>query len=191
MKIFPKLKELENHINHYWIVKDSSKLFSSASQVYGYPGVRPEIILILKGWLSYSYLGKTYKTNKSILASHIKSNFLFDSQNLEQFIIVQFKPRSLSSLLPFVKLSSKQLMGNSICYLNELFGDDVKKIERELLDKDDSESCNILNSFFLKNLDKNFNGFIIEMLNNLPLSEGIPAILSKTGYSISTLERYV
>lgn len=42
MKISPKIKELENHIHHYWIVKDSNKLFSPNSRVYGYPGIRPD-----------------------------------------------------------------------------------------------------------------------------------------------------
>ena len=83
MKIVPQSKDLQDHINHYWIVKDSNRLFQSNTKVFGYPGIRPEIIIILRGHLTYTYLGKTYKTDKSLLASHIDSSFLFDSEKLE------------------------------------------------------------------------------------------------------------
>ncbi len=191
MKLFPQIKELQDHINHYWVVKDSNGLFSSSPKVYGYPGIRPEIIIILKGYLSYTYLGKTYRTNKSVLASHIKNNFLFDSSNLEQFIIVQFKPRSISSLLPFTKYTSKQLMKHSLCNFKDVFGKEVIKIERELLHKNASFSIDILDAFFWKIMNKNFNGFVMDLLFDLSFDESIPMILEKTGYSQSTLERHV
>ena len=190
MKIFPKLNELQNHIHHYWIVKESNKLFSASNRVYGYPGIRPEIIIILKGYLTYTYLGKTYKTNKSLLASHIDGNFLFDSHNLEQFIIVQFEPRSISSLLPFTKYSSRQLKQNSLCNFEDVF-QHVDKLERTLLEQDSSTSGDILDEFFHKTLNDNFNGFLIDLLLDLPFDAGIPLILEKTGYSLSTLERRV
>jgi len=191
MKRFPQAKELENHISHYWMVKKSSDLFLSTSKVYGYPGIRPEIILILDGYLSYTYLGKTYQTNKSMLASHLDSNFLFDSQHLKQFILVQFKPRSLSSLLPFTNFSSKQLMHNSICDLEEFFGAEVNTLERELRNKEAKVCCDVLDAFFLKKLNKSFSGFIAEMMFDLPFDQNLSHILEKTGYSRSSLERYV
>jgi len=190
MKLFPKVKELENHINHYWIVENSNNLFLSTSKVYGYPGIRPEIILILKGRLKYTYLGKTYQTDKSILASHINGNFLFDSDHLEKFIIIQFKPRSISSLLPFTKFSSKQLMHNSICNLEEIF-DDVEQLEKSLCDRETSTCCDILDSYLWKKMNKGFSGFLVELLFDLPFDAGIPLVLEKTGYSLSTLERHV
>jgi len=190
MKVSPKHKELQNHIHHYWIVKDSNKLFSSNNRVYGYPGIRPEIIIILKGYLTYTYLGKTYKTNKSLLASHIDSNFLFDSDNLEQFIIVQFKPRSISSLLPFTKYSSQHLKQNSLCNFQDVFLH-VDKLERNLLKENTSSSCAILDEFFSKILTTNYNGFLADLLFDLPYDQGITQLLEKTGYSLSTLERHV
>lgn len=190
MKIFPHFEELKNHITHYWYVKDSSKLFNTNSKVFGYPGVRPEIIIILKGYLTYTYLGKTYKTNKSILASHIDGNFLFDSKKLEQFLIVQFKPRSISSLLPFTNYSGYQLKQNSLCYFEDVF-QEVIKLEENLLGKSSSICREILDDFFMKNLNADFNGFLLDLLHDLPYDAGIPQVLEKTGYSISTLERHV
>lgn len=190
MKISPKLKELQNHIHHYWIVKDTNKLFSTNNKVYGYPGIRPEIIIILKGYLKYTYLGKSCKTNKSILASHIDGNFLFDSDDLEQFIIVQFKPRSISSLLPFTKYSSKQLKRDSLCNFEDVFPN-VNQLEKNLLKQESSESCDILDDFFWRALQVDNRGFLIDLLFDLPFDAGIPMMLDKTGYSLSTLERHV
>ena len=190
MKVLPKLEELRNHINHYWIVKDTHEFFQSNNKVYGYPGIRPEIIIILKGYLKYTYLGKTYKTNQSLLASHIDSNFLFDSDNLEQFIIVQFKPRSISSLLPFTNYSSQELKHNSLCNFEDVFRD-VAKLEKNLLEQDSCESCEILDTYFWKIINTAYNGFLINFLFDLSFDAGIPEVLEKTGYSLSTLERHV
>lgn len=191
MKNYTQSADLSEHITHYWIVNNSNELFLTNSKVYGYPGIRPEMIIILKGYLTYTYLGKTHHTNKSILASHISGSFLFDSSNLEQFIIVQFKPRSLSSLLPFTKFSSKQLMHNSLCSLNEVFGVSVDKLERDLRGKSDEKCIEILDSFLLKKLSKGYTGFIMEMMHDVSYEESIQNLLSKTNYSISTLERHV
>ncbi len=191
MKLLPQLTELQQHINHYWVVKESPDVFRSATKVYEYPGIRPEIVLILKGHLTYTYLGKTYKTNKSMLASHINGRFLFDSSHLEQFIFIQFKPRSVASLLPFTLLSGKQLMSNSFCPLEDVFGDDVSHLEKELLEKSDEQYGNILDTFFAKRLATGYSGFIMEMMSELSFTANIPSVLSKTGYSLSTLERHV
>ena len=191
MKFYSNSKELSSHISHYWIVNNSHNIFEANPKVYGYPGIRPEIILILKGFLAYTYLGKTYKTNKSILASHIHSNFLFDSSHLEQFIIIQFKPRSISSFLPFTKFSSKELMQNSLCYLEEVFGNEAQKLERDLQDISNEQTVNVLDSFFYKKLDKAYSGFIMEMMFDSTYNESIKNIICKTNYSISTLERHV
>ena len=191
MKFHSHSKELSSHISHYWIVNNSNDIFVTNPKVYGYPGIRPEIILILKGFLTYTYLGKTFKTNKSILASHIHSNFLFDSSHLERFIIVQFKPRSISSLLPFTKFSSKELMHNSLCYLEEVFGNEAQKLERDLRDISNEETVNVLDSFFYNKLDKAYTGFIMEMMFDSSYHESIKKLLHKTNYSISTLERHV
>jgi len=191
MRLYPQSKELSEHLNHYWVVNDSSNLFLSTSKVYGYPGIRPELIIIIDGHLNYTYLGKQYVTKKSILASHLNGSFLFDSSHLHKFIIVQFKPRSLSSLLPFTKFSSKQLMHNSICNLEDVFGKEVIALETELREKEIDQYIDILDTFFLKKLSNNFSGFLMEMLFELSINQGIPEILQKTGYSISTLERHV
>lgn len=190
MRCIPNSKELQKHINHYWIVDNSSDLFSTNSKVFGYPGIRPEIILILKGSLKYTYLGKTYCTRKSLLASHINGSFLFDSSELEQFIIVQFKPRSIASLQAFTQYSSQQIMKNSLCYLEEVF-EQANKLEMELKDRSSADITEILDSFFWKRLNSNYHGFLMELLSELPYDQGIKAALNKTGYSLSTLERYV
>ncbi|MFK8056066.1 MAG: helix-turn-helix domain-containing protein [Saprospiraceae bacterium] len=191
MKLLPQLTELQQHINHYWVVEESPDVFRTETKVFEYPGVRPEIILILKGHLTYTYLGKTYRTDKSMLASHISGRFLFDSSNLEQFIFIQFKPRSVASLLPFTGLSGSQLMGNSFCPLDEVFGKEVTHLEQELIEKSEEEYGNILDTFFAKKLATGHSSFLMEMMSDLTYSDGISAVLDKTGYSLSTLERHV
>ena len=40
-------------------------------------------------------------------------------------------------------------------------------------------------------MNPNVNGFLLDLLYELPFNAGIVDILEKTGYSISTLERYI
>ncbi len=191
MKYHSQSQVLSDHINHYWIVEDASELFSSNPKVLAYPGIRPEIVIIIKGYLTYTYMGKTHKVNKSILASHIHSHFLFDSTHLEKFIIVQFKPRSVSALLPFTQYSSDQLMAQSVCFFEDVFGSEVAKLEQSLLHRDGEQCVHMLDSFFSRRLRPQPAQFLIDMLSNLSYESGIRTLLNETGYSISTLERHV
>ncbi len=191
MKFTPQIKALQNHINYYWEVKNSQSLFRSENIVYGYPGIRPDIILIVKGFMEYTYLGRKHRTDKGLLASHLHGPFIFDTTNLEHFVMVQFQPRSIAALLPFVSYSSVQLMENPICNLEEVFGLEVTKLELALKQCEDGEAPAILDQFFWKRLGKSHRGFLIELLFDLPYAKEIPLILKKTGYSQSTLERYV
>ncbi len=191
MKYLSQAPELHDHINHYWIVEDTQELFATNPKVLAYPGIRPEIVIIIKGFLTYTYLGKTYHENKSILASHIHGQFLFDTTHLEKFIIVQFKPRSVSALLPFTKYNSTELMKNSLCPLEDVFGSEVSTLEKNLVDKNEAQCTSALDSFFSKKLMECSSHFLIDMLADLDYDEGIPQLLKKTGYSISTLERHV
>lgn len=192
MKLKPKLSALEDHINHYWVVDNCKRLFVDNPKVYGYPGIRPEIIIILKGHLEYVYQRKRIKTTDSILASHIKDRFLFDSTHLEQCIFVQFKPRSISSLLPFTKYRSEVLMKDSLCSFKDVFeSTKVIELEQALLNRSSEDCVGILDEFFAEKLSTSHRGFLIDILNDLDYTNEMSTILNKTGYSQSTLERHV
>ncbi|MGB0931201.1 MAG: hypothetical protein ACPGVB_10515 [Chitinophagales bacterium] len=88
MKYIPQHKALRKHIDHYWIIENVSSIFNSFKGIYAYPGIRPELIMPLKGNLTFHYLGKTQVTQKSMMFSHIEGNFLFYPNQLQLFVIL-------------------------------------------------------------------------------------------------------
>ena len=51
---------LHKHIDYYWIVRDSYDLFSNQSCLNAYPGITPDLILVLDGHFNFNYLGQNY-----------------------------------------------------------------------------------------------------------------------------------
>ena len=165
-------------------------MFKSAGSVYAYPGIRPEMILVIDGVLHYSYLGKTHSTNKSLLASHIDQEFLFNTSYIQAFVIIQFKPRAIASLQPFVKIAAKDLMKNSICDSDLVFGDEINVLTTHLKNKGSEEIVDLLDEWFYTRLDDNRIGFITDVFEDADQHKTIQSMLKRTNYSYSTLERY-
>ncbi len=198
MKHLPQHSELSKYIDHYWVIDSAEDLFQSSRVVYDYPGIRPEIILMLKGKLDFRYLGITGETNKHLLASHIDEEFLFDAKHLDRFIVIQFKPRSLSALLPFINISPKDLIRKSVCDAEEVFGDSINTLADHLKEVSEDQMSDILDDWFLERMDKESTGFVTEIFNEVEQnkntsfdsSRSLQAMKDITRYSYSTLERY-
>ena len=82
-------------------------------------------------------------------------------------------------------------MHNSLCDLEEVFGEEAQRLERDLQGTSDEECVGVLDSFFLRKLSKGYTGFIMEMMFDSSYEDSISSLLKKTKYSISTLERHV
>lgn len=166
--------------------------------VYDYPGIRSEIILMFDGTLHYEYLGKKCETNKHMMASHIEGGFLFDAKHLDRFVVIQFKPRSLSALLPFIQIAPKELIRKSVCDAEEVFGNRVNVLADHLKKVPEDRIADILDDWFLRRMDQQSVGFVTEIFNEVEQSKqtsfdasrSLQAMRDITRYSYSTLERY-
>ncbi len=190
MKYLPKDKSLSKHIDHYWIVNDAEELFMNSAPFYAYPGITPELIIVLEGSLSYFYENKNNVLFSNKLFSFIKEEVIIDTRNLKSFIIVQFKPRALSSILPFVNHTSYDLITNPVSDGQEIFGDQIDKLNQHVSKLDSQSIVNELDHFFSSNLNAEKEGFISEMAIEMENTSNLKSLLNKTNYSYSTLDRY-
>ena len=198
MKYIPQHSALRQYIDHYWLISNAKELFQPSRIVYDYPGIRPEMILLLKGQLDYKYLGKKRETKKHLLASHIEEEFLFNTGKLDRFIIIQFKPRSLSALLPFINVSPKDLILKSVCDAEDVFDNSINILADRLKEVPEDEITPILDEWFLHRMDQESRGFVTEIFNEVEqnknttfdASRSLQAMKDITSYSYSTLERY-
>lgn len=188
-KHVPTCKGLQKYISHYWHVHDADQLFKKAS-VYGYPGITPEIIIPLKGHFEIEYQGSNYKLQTPLLFSHLENRILLDTTMLESFIIISFKSRSISSLLPFIHVPASELIKNPICSLGQAFNCNSYALMEVLKEKEGDGISHVLDSFFATHLIKDHDGFILELMDQTGTYGDLKEIMRATNYSYSTIERY-
>jgi len=190
MKHFPTDTLLQQHIDHYWIVEDARELFQNQAEIIAYPGIRPEYIIPLEGYYSYQYQGTATIVYKSRIYSFIHDQVKLDMSKLESFVIVQFKPRALSSVIPFLGGTAEQLIKAPIHYAEDVYGRRFDIMVQKLRSVVVEDRASILDDFFLSVYTSDHEGFISELCSGLNEDYTLAEIMSITQYSYSTLERY-
>nr|WP_299346381.1 AraC family transcriptional regulator [Allomuricauda sp.] len=186
----PQLAELRKHIDHYWILGASDLLVFSGTQMLAYPGITPDMIIVLDGYYSLSYQGKNFRSNRSLLFSFIHEKVHIDFSTLKRCIVVKFKSRALSSLKPFIRAGADTIMKNSVAFTEDVFGIGMQKLNDYLKTCGSELLVSALDSWFAQRYRKEDEGFIVEMSQEVSEYCDLKEIMQTTGYSYSTLERY-
>lgn len=186
----PTLAEVKKHIDHYWILENSSLLSMGTTKMYAYPGITPDMIIVLDGSYTMTYMGKTITSNRSQLFSFIHKDVFMDLSNLKSCIIIKFKSRGLSSLKPFLDVNTQAIMNDSVAYADEVFGIEIELLKTHLARLDAEKMVNELDQWFGARYKKEREGFVVEMAQEVSTSCDIKSIMEATNYSYSTLERY-
>ncbi len=189
MKHVPQDNLLQKYIDHYWIINDIDKTFPPSNAIYAYPGVKPELIIILDGSINFHYKNKGYSINKSVLFSHLEDLVLWHPYSLCSAVLVQFKPRSVSSLLPFLDVKATDLIKQCTIKADELFGDRFNVFVQYLRTLPTSAIPKALDNWFAQKIDAKITGFITEILEEDNFFN-LEKIKKKTKYSESTFLRY-
>jgi len=189
MQIKTSDKALQKYIDHYWIVENCKALLGEKTAIYAYPGVTPEIIIVLDGFFKITYLGQTSKVTKSQVYAFIYDQVIIDLSTLNSFIIITFKPNGLASFLPFIDTTAEELMRNPISKVCDVLDPNFSKIEQKLKAVDTRSKADIINSWLSNLLDNEKTGFISDVISNLGTNCSPKEIMNFTNYSYSTLER--
>ena len=190
MVFTPKLSEIKRHIDHYWILNGQDLLTLNSNHMYAYPGITPDMIIVLEGYYTMTYMGKTISSNRSQLFSFIHREVRIDFSRLKRCVIVKFKSRGLSSLQPFIGKDVDMIMRDSVAFAEDVFGPDLNILVNRLLKGDYVAQINELDHWFLSHYQKEHEGFVIEMSQEVSTNCDLHTIMEATGYSYSTLERY-
>lgn len=181
---------LSKHIDYYWVVKDVQQHFGTPQSLVAFPGITPDMLLVLDGYLEYSYQGKKQIVQKSQLYSYIHDKVKLDLSGLKSFVVIKFKSRGLSSLLPFVGVSSEALIKSAISDADLIFGQSVNDLTSHLKYMDAIAIVQELNQWFLSHYKKEREGFMVDLAGELSATYDLKEIMNTTKYSYSTLERY-
>ncbi|MEO0734750.1 MAG: AraC family transcriptional regulator [Bacteroidota bacterium] len=188
MKFLPRHPDVHRHVDHFWIVKDAPALFAGAPPLLDFPGLSPELIIVLDGHYTIRYQGTTERVDHARLYSFIYGRVLLDFSALRSFAIVRFRARNLSSLLPFLSLRSEAVMRHSVCSLEEAFG--ATSLVEYLRTLPPAEVATELEGWLAARFRSEREGFLADMAAELP-EGGTPAeLMRRTRYSYATLERH-
>lgn len=190
MKFLCTDKKLSKHIDHYWIVSDTNEVFGRIGKLFAYPGVKPEIIIPLKGDYGIWYAGKMEKISEARFYPHIRERAVIDFMNLETFIIIQFKPRSIAAMMPFLRVKSELLLNDGFFFAKDIYGKNFQILVEKLKNLAAAQMPDYLDEFFNKVYDSNQDGFITELATEMETNPSIQKLKAITKYSTSTLERY-
>lgn len=180
-------QDLKEFIDAYWIVKNAQTFFEDQGQLVAYPGITPEMLIVLEGSFGFQYEGKyTYSSNSTVF-SFIKEKLVFDHSQLQAFIIVQFKPLGLFSLRQFVPLSSKKILEQPICNAETLFTTKITKLTSLLKQIPDLSALKALDRFFRECLYQPSTGFVEQIAKSLKNGLRLKDI---EGASYATIERH-
>lgn len=186
----PQDKTIARHIDHYWIVENNKSFLGNTSCLHAYPGVTPDMIIVLDGFYEFNYLGKKVIQNKSKLYSFIHKEVELNLAPLNSFILVKFKSRALSSIQPFVNYSSKEIMTNPVDFSESAFNGTISELPNRLKHLSETEVVDFLDHWFLSYYKKEREGFVVEMAEEICPNFSLQKIMDSTNYSYSTIERH-
>ena len=186
----PQNKSIAKHIEHYWIAENTAEMRMNSSNLYAYPGVTPDMIIVLDGFFEYKLNGKITKQNQSTLYSFIPNEIELNLSNLNKFILVKFKPRVLGAIQPFVNYSAQEIMKNPFGFSKYAFNGSISKLSLLLKNLSTLEMVCFLDNWFLSHYKKEREGFVIEMAEGICTDFNLQKIMEETNYSYSTIERY-
>lgn len=186
----PEIPEVKKHIDHYWILNNTSLVSMNSTQMYAYPGITPDMIIVLEGSYTMTYLGKKVTSNKSQLFSFIHQEVFMELSQLKSCIIVKFMSRGISSLLPFLNIDAQSVMKDSVAYADDVFGIEMELLRLHLLALEPQEIAAELDQWFATRYQKEQEGFIVEMVEEVSEQFDLKTIMDVTKYSYSTIERY-
>lgn len=186
----PQLPEVKKHIDHYWILSNINLFSLDSSYMYAYPGITPDMIIVLDGQYTITYMGKKITSNRSRLFSFIHEEIFIDFSELKSCVVIKFKSRGLSSLKPFLAIEAETIMRDSVAYADDVFGLEIELLRIYLLQLNPETIANELDQWFATRYKKEREGFIVEMAQEVSASCDLKMIMEATNYSYSTLERY-
>ena len=186
----PQSTELKKHIDHYWIERDATHILTNFSTIYAYPGITPDMIIVLDGSYTIDYMGKRIRSNRSRLFSFIHKEVILDVSELKSFIIIKFKSRALSSLLPFIATSTDVMMRDSVAFCEDVFGPETERLIAHLKTLTMEEMSESLDEWFHQKYNASREGFMTEMALDVSAECDLSAIMDRTNLSYSTVERY-
>ena len=190
MKYYPADKILREYIECYWIVRDVSNTFNNDKWVSAFPGISPDLIIILEGEMTFRYKGAVSTTKSSVLENQIKQRFEINNASLREFIFVQFKNKSLGAIRPFTDKDLSCFHQQDLMNPCDLFGESFHKFSSHLQYLSDTSIVNELDQWFFSQLRKRNHYDITSLFEEGIYGGTLNGAMKRTPYSPSTLERY-
>jgi len=189
-KFTPQDSLLREHIEYYWIVDESEGLVHVSEPVHEFPSLAPELVLGIRGTLRYRYRGRMRATRESVLFGYIDRGLTVYPADLRQMIVVKFKPRGLSSIVPFLSISAAELIRDAVVPARAVFGDALVRFEQYLMGLQAAHIAAELDAWLTERLDARRAGLVHDVFATVTPTTSVRDLAALTQSSYSTLERH-
>ena len=189
-QFLPQSHLLRQHVEYYWIVDERDALLGVQQPVHEFPSLAPELVLGIRGLLRYRYRGQTHATRRSVLFGYIDHGLTVYPAELRGMIVVKFKPRGLSSILPFLSISASDLIRRAVVPASEVFGAALAPFERHLCGLSHEAIAAELDAWLLLHLDPRRAGIAHDVFADLSPRMSVQDLAALTQTSYSTLTRH-
>ncbi len=189
-KFLPQDRLLRDHIDYYWIVDEQEGLVNVHAPVYEFPSLAPELVLGIRGELHYTYQGRPYATREGILFGYIDYGLTVYPADLQEMIVVKFKHRGLSSIMPFLTCTAAELLYNAVVPAQKVFGRAIRSFEQYLMGLPATRIAAELDTWLLRRLKQDRAGIVYDVFDAIAPTTCVRDLATLTRTSYSTLERH-
>ncbi len=188
--LYPQDRTLQDFVEYYWVLDRSESLILHRESVLDFPSMSPEVILLLRGHLDYTYRGRTQTAHKSILFGYIGGGVLIDPAALHQGIIIKFKDRGLAAVAPFLQGPRPDIFSTSVTPAAVAFGPSLLTLEARLRNTPLDEAGPLLDTWLHRLFDANRPGIVYDLRQHLHPTASVQDLLTTASTSPSSLTRY-
>ena len=189
-KFLPQDRQLRAHVEYYWIVDEREGLVHLTDPVHEFPSLAPELVLGIRGVLRYRYQERQHMTRQSVLFGYIDRGLTVYPADLRQMIVVKFKPRGLSSIVPFLPVSAAELIRNAVVPARDVFGDGLARFEHHLMGLQAAHIAAELDAWLTERIDARRAGLVHDVFATVTPTTSVRDLAALTQSSYSTLERH-
>lgn len=179
---------VNNYIENIWIGENLPVQKSHSANLISYPGITPELLIPLAGYIEYQYKNQVRRTSKSVLFSFLHDKIHNDFSLLPRFAIISFKSKAIAGLLPFISVKPTDLINNPIIEADLIFGDKINRLQNHLSKLHTDVIADEILDFLKERFSPN-HGFLSELMDEWGNDFSLDNIRQHTKYSYSTIER--
>lgn len=189
-KLQPQDSTLQRYIDYYWVIERDDPFVKDQKPFFDFPSLCPELVVGLKGKFSFSYKGITTTVRESTLFTFVNQVVSIDPSEIQQMIVVKFKPFGIAAFTPFTTVPAAQLIEQAAVNAKDVLHHSFSSLEDALNMGSPAQLIDRLDTWFKRHFKWNRSGLLLELNLEIDPAMTVQELAGITESSFSKLERH-